>query len=286
MISMSLQCPRSRLLTFGICRWEHTPEWTYTSKLLISKHQQVQLLQAASVLVGMNQDAIAAEDTTRPTESDHSSASPAASGSSDVREEEYYISSAETTPPPMSEQYGVIEDADNGRSKRYSGSSSSFSRSYQSAPSFSLPASSNLHQLQQQRRPSSSGLATAEIDEDEAGLVAAVESLCSFNTPKKSLNRLPDDVPPVPPVPAMYREYNANQSSGTLGHAPELGLSLPSYQPLSDERDMKMEHRHVGSVHGDYDYDDRPVSHGRSDEEDDDIFGAMEGVTHERLPCA
>ena len=30
--------------------WEHTPEWQYTSKLLISKHQQVQLLEAASVL--------------------------------------------------------------------------------------------------------------------------------------------------------------------------------------------------------------------------------------------
>lgn len=35
--------------------WEHTPEWTMTKKLLISKHQQVQLLQAASILVGMNE---------------------------------------------------------------------------------------------------------------------------------------------------------------------------------------------------------------------------------------
>src|SRR5690349_9343806 len=37
-------------------RWEHTPEWTYTSKLLISKHQQVQLLEAASILVSMKPD--------------------------------------------------------------------------------------------------------------------------------------------------------------------------------------------------------------------------------------
>ncbi|OBA21944.1 hypothetical protein METBIDRAFT_142505 [Metschnikowia bicuspidata var. bicuspidata NRRL YB-4993] len=35
--------------------WEHTPEWTMTKKLLISKHQQVQLLEAASILVGMNE---------------------------------------------------------------------------------------------------------------------------------------------------------------------------------------------------------------------------------------
>ncbi|KAF6063056.1 hypothetical protein FOB64_006071 [Candida albicans] len=31
--------------------WEHTPEWNVTKKLLISKHQQVQLLEAASILV-------------------------------------------------------------------------------------------------------------------------------------------------------------------------------------------------------------------------------------------
>lgn len=36
--------------------WEHTPEWNVTKKLLISKHQQVQLLEAASILVGMNDE--------------------------------------------------------------------------------------------------------------------------------------------------------------------------------------------------------------------------------------
>ncbi|KAK9235342.1 hypothetical protein V1525DRAFT_410300 [Lipomyces kononenkoae] len=36
--------------------WEHTPEWSMTSKLLISKHQQVQLLEAASILVSMTEE--------------------------------------------------------------------------------------------------------------------------------------------------------------------------------------------------------------------------------------
>ena len=272
------------MLTIGVCRWEHTPEWTYTSKLLISKHQQVQLLQAASVLVGMNQDAIAVEDTTKPSESDHSSASPTASGSSDVREEEYYISSAETTPPPMNDDYAMVEDAYTDRSKGYSGNSSSFSRSYQSAPSFSLPASNNLSHYQQQRRPSSSGVASTDTDEDEAGLVAAVASLCSFGNSKSSIVQLPEDVPPVPPVPARYREHNANRLSGSLGQVPELDLLVPSYQRLSDERDMKMGNSHVVYVHEDFDCDDGPISHGRSDEEEDGVFGAMEGV--ERLPRA
>lgn len=35
-------------------RWEHSPHWSQTSKLLISKHQQVQLLEAAQILVHMN----------------------------------------------------------------------------------------------------------------------------------------------------------------------------------------------------------------------------------------
>lgn len=234
----------------------------------------------------MNQDAIAAEDTMKPSESDHSSASPAASGSSDVREEEDFPSSAETTPPPISENYAMVEYADSNRSKRHSGNSSSFSRSYQSVPSFSLPAGSNFSHYQPKRRPSSSGVASTDVDDEEAGLVAAVESLCSFGTPRNGPVRFADDVPPVPPVPAMYRDYNANRLSGSLGQVPELGLSVPSYQPLSDERDVKLGSSHVVHVREDYDYDDRPISHGRSDEEDDGIFGAMEGVTHERLPRA
>ncbi|ANB11754.1 putative zinc finger protein [Sugiyamaella lignohabitans] len=42
--------------------WEHTPEWNVTSKLLISKHQQVQLLEAASILVSMNEEDEEEED--------------------------------------------------------------------------------------------------------------------------------------------------------------------------------------------------------------------------------
>ncbi|KAF1816748.1 hypothetical protein P152DRAFT_464202 [Eremomyces bilateralis CBS 781.70] len=77
--------------------WEHTPEWSYTSKLLISKHQQVQLLEAASVLVNMNQDG---------PESSHSSDSPAASSDPtsspdpDPALSTMSLSSPETTPPP------------------------------------------------------------------------------------------------------------------------------------------------------------------------------------------
>ena len=231
----------------------------------------------------MNQDAITAEDTAKPSERDHSSASPAASGSSDIREEEYYISSAETTPPPMNENYAVVEDADNFRNKRHSDNSSNFSRSYQSAPSFSLPAVNNFSHYQQHRRPSSSGVASAEVDEEEAGLAAAVESLCSFGNTRNGVVCLPHDVPPVPPVPAMYREHNTNKLSGNLGQVSEFGPLIPSHEALSDERDTNMGNNHGVHVYDDYDYDDRRNSHGRSDEDDDGIFGVMEGVTHGRL---
>lgn len=72
-----------------IIRWEHNPAWAITSKLLISKHQQVQLLEAASVLVNMNHDGPDAE-------SELSSASP-----DEASERPDGLSSADTTPPPM-----------------------------------------------------------------------------------------------------------------------------------------------------------------------------------------
>ncbi|CAO3662253.1 unnamed protein product [Umbelopsis vinacea] len=36
-------------------RWEHSEQWAMTSKLNITKHQQVQLLEAAAILVNMDQ---------------------------------------------------------------------------------------------------------------------------------------------------------------------------------------------------------------------------------------
>ena len=272
-------------MTVGVCRWEHTPEWTYTSKLLISKHQQVQLLQAAKVLVGMNQDATATEGTIKSSESDQSSASPAASVSFGVREDDEYISSAETTPPPMNEHYVMVEDIDYGRSNGHSGNSSSFSRSYQSAPSSSLPIGNKISHYPQHQSPSSPGLISAD-DEDEASLVAAVESLCSFSNPRGGVVQTPYDAPPVPPMPAKYRDYNTGRLPDSLKQIPEMVMPDPSHQPLSRERDMTMGNRHVVSSHEGHEYDDRPLSHGRSDDEEDGVFGAMEGVTHHRLPLA
>ncbi|ORX55575.1 hypothetical protein DM01DRAFT_1406782 [Hesseltinella vesiculosa] len=36
-------------------RWEHSDEWELTSKLPLTKHQQVQLLEAASILLSMTE---------------------------------------------------------------------------------------------------------------------------------------------------------------------------------------------------------------------------------------
>lgn len=35
-------------------RWEHSPHWASSSKLLLSKHQQVQLLEAATILIHLD----------------------------------------------------------------------------------------------------------------------------------------------------------------------------------------------------------------------------------------
>ncbi|KAK5109159.1 hypothetical protein LTR62_007244 [Meristemomyces frigidus] len=185
-------------------RWEHTPQWQYTSKLLISKHQQVQLLEAASVLVAMNQDAPPGVD------SDDSS-SPAASGSSDMRDEG--VSSTETTPPP---QLDTHRD-----SKRFSGNSSAYSRSYQSVfSSTSLPTVEPTFSHHRQwstssnQRPSTATTSIAESyrDEDPADLAAAVGLLsCSYGTPKTGPTGMPSDVPPVPPLPAKWANYQPHR---------------------------------------------------------------------------
>lgn len=173
--------------------WEHTDEWQYTSKLLISKHQQVQLLEAASVLMGMNKDGTPVND------SDNSS-SPAASGSS---ERDDGPSSAETTPPPQGDR----------DSKRFSNTSSSaYSRSYQSVfSSGSVPADLGFGHTRQwsasSNRPLTANTSIAESYTDQApeDMTAAMNLLsCSYGTPKSGPTSRGDDIPPVPPLPEKY----------------------------------------------------------------------------------
>ncbi|KAI9759967.1 MAG: hypothetical protein M4579_002000 [Chaenotheca gracillima] len=266
--------------------WEHTPEWSLTSKLLISKHQQVQLLEAASVLVGMNQD----EETPPPSAKDFaredSSASPSASGSSGRRDG---MSSTDTTPPPAAEetlpaQYSS-KASRSGRVKRRSSNSSSFSRSTRtnsisvgSAPSYSSVFSHHRHTSGDPRPLSSGSMPPGDRDEDEAGLAAAVELLsCGFGTPRSGPITMPQDVPPVPPLPARFQGANISQtlSGGTL---------IPSYNQQSfqghvdtNSRDVDMDDSESSNVEDEDDSDRRSVSKGPSDGDDDGIiFGGME----------
>ncbi|TQN66929.1 hypothetical protein CSHISOI_08539 [Colletotrichum shisoi] len=267
--------------------WEHTPEWSLTSKLLISKHQQVQLLEAASVLLTMNHGKEDADVTTPPDSAkdfpsdQEESASPAASGYSDERH-----SSADTTPPPQLEGFA---SSDRAFSKRF-GSGSGFGRSYQSAVSTnplvtgSMPHgsgfSSHFRQTSQDQRPPSSGRnATGQEDRD---LAAAVELLsCSFNSNSGRTVQLPADAPPVPPLPAQYLDQAASFSSAagfSAGFSAGFLNSFPSRQPESFTRgelrnaDVKMEDS--DSMMDDDDFDRR--SRSRSDEDDDGVFGRME----------
>ena len=209
-------------------------------------------------------------DSLKVQDSDQSSASPAASGASEIREDD--LSSAETTPPPAGDD---VRDP-----KRYSSNSSVYSRSYQSAPSASLAASSvptsafgSYHQGFA-RRPSTSGSVYNGLPmEDEAGLAAAVE-LCHFGTPRTG-PVLVEDIPPVPPLPARYVSHKATPSTGSNG--PPMSTQNPVAPPLtsriSDERDVKMQ----GNAEDGESFDERPSAYrARSDEYDEGVFGHME----------
>ncbi|KAH7070437.1 hypothetical protein BKA63DRAFT_493471 [Paraphoma chrysanthemicola] len=257
--------------------WEHTPEWQYTSKLLISKHQQVQLLEAASVLVAMNKESDAGD-------SDHSSLSPPASGSSDLRDE---VSSTETTPPPQMDDHAVgsFPHSHFGHRsiKRYSGNSSAYSQSYQSTV---FSDGGNTHHYRQwsnvSDRPTTSGTSVAgsyhDDGNDHADLAAAVGLLsCSYGTPKSGPVALPADVPPVPPLPAKFLDFNHGQQSlsGSTTVTAQQSSIRNSYRYQSESKDVDMDDDHFA------DEEDYRQSHSRRrdrivEEDDDAFFGGME----------
>jgi hypothetical protein len=255
--------------------WEHTPEWQYTSKLLISKHQQVQLLEAASVLVAMNKDSDAGD-------SDHSSLSPPASGSSDLRDE---LSSTETTPPPHSDDHAVgsypHSHFGHRSIKRYSGNSSAYSHSYQSAV-FS-DNGNNYHNRQWSNvsdRPTTSGTSVAgsyhDDGSDHADLAAAVGLLNCSMTPKSGPVALPADVPPVPPLPAKFLRFNQPQHAlpSSLTVTAQQSSMRNSYRYHSETKDVDMDDDQFADEE-DYRHSNSR-SRGRIDEDDDAFFGRME----------
>lgn len=295
-----------------MARWEHDPAWAYTSKLLISKHQQVQLLEAATVLVNMNQDASAAAAAaaaeSREVESEGSSASPAAS--SELRDG---LSSAETTPPPMGEDGLGVDHGYPGGKRLSITSTTAFSHSYQSMPSSSFttssgplhsPAFSHYRQSSIDTRPSTANTETGE--DDEADLAAAI-GLCNFGTPRSRPVRMSSpDVPPVPPLPARFLGQSSVSSSlngnSNLSSSAAASIPLPESTPttglffslnpslsykISDERDVKMEDadadrdqesRRRRNRNDDVDFGSASSRHHavHADDDDDGVFGRME----------
>lgn len=236
------------------------------------------------MLVGMNQENAMPPDTAKTIESDQSSASPDISATSELHDD--YISSAETTPPPVNEPAYAQDSFSTIREKRHSGTSSAFSRSYQSAPSSSylagsMPSSSYGQQYPGHRRPSTSGVTSTSaytVDEDEAGLAAAVQSLCSFGTPRTGPTHLPPGVPPVPPVPAQYIGQNTNRLSANI-MTPTLhdfGLPPTATQRTSNERGSKNVERPTAYHNHEDDFEQLSMAHNRNDDDEDGVFGCMD----------
>ncbi|PKY06542.1 hypothetical protein P168DRAFT_288478 [Aspergillus campestris IBT 28561] len=271
--------------------WEHDPAWAITSKLLISKHQQVQLLEAASVLVNMNQECPTADGC--EIDSDLSSASPDAS--SELRDG---LSSAETTPPPMDEDDDdrmemSVEPEPLGKQFSVSNASGPFSRSFHSIPASSFtgsapwpsPGFSHHRHSSIDTRPST---AEAKLhDDDEADLAAAI-GLCNFGTPRTRPVAMSPSVPTVPELPTRVLDHPAGTESrsldpSTVGFTPATPNIFPSlsYNPslsykVSDEREVRRGATDRSSRkqrNADVDFGSRPAP---ADDDDDGVFGRME----------
>ncbi|KAL9004358.1 MAG: hypothetical protein Q9188_002830 [Gyalolechia gomerana] len=240
--------------------------------------------RASGELRCMNQDNSQPPNTAKTVESDHSSASPDVSASSELHDDD--ISSAETTPPPVNDPADYHDRFGTARVKRNSGTSSAFSRSYQSAPSSSfragsIPLSSYAQQDPNQRRPSTSGPALTShptVDEDEAGLAAAVQSLCSFGTPRSGPVHLPPGVPPVPPLPAQYAGHNMNRLS-TNAMTPTLHDFAPpptASQRISNERGSSKRASRTAYRSDEEDFDQSSKQQTRNEDDEEGVFGRMD----------
>ncbi|KAL1296997.1 hypothetical protein AAFC00_004593 [Neodothiora populina] len=233
--------------------WEHTPEWQLTSKLLISKHQQVQLLEAASVLMAMNVEPTS--DSGKMSDSENSSASPDADGF-DSREDE--PSSAETTPPPQHEASSF------GHRKNFSNGSSFLSPSYQSNYSEISNARARQSSVSSSRPPTAQTSVTQsypndERDQDMAAAMGLLNCASSYKSPLTGPLSLASDVPPVPELPQQYR---------ALSGASYQQSSLSKMSSRRFQEDVDMEEDSYSEE------DDKDIR--RIDEADEGVFGNME----------
>ena len=234
-------------------RWEHRPEWNLTSKLLISKHQQVQLLEAASVLMTMNQDGTIVSETAIHGDSDGASDSPPASGSSDPQEDDQ--SSRTSSPSQNEESVTAAKDVLYHRPVRQDSYASTLSRSYQStsATSFAPSSGPDGGEYQYSRRPSfhRRPSSASQFDgEENPEVVAAAQGLlsCSLGTPTHGPTQLPPDVPPVPPLPEKFARQASRPVS--LQRANQTDVEMSGVQPS--------------------------LVHNHNEEEDDGVFGHMD----------
>jgi hypothetical protein len=124
---------------------------------------------------------------------------------------------------------------------------------------------SHYRQYSTDGRPTTSGTSINGDDSEHADLTAAVGLLsCSFGTPKTAPAVLPADVPPVPPLPSRFLGSKADHLSGST-------LTFNASQSYSYLRERK-------DADVDAEMSDEEFDHhrGRSDEDDEGMFGKME----------
>lgn len=278
------------LLTFVLCRWEHTPAWAVTSRLLISKHQQVQILEAAKSLVGMT----APQSGGDPESAVEEPSSPSLSGG--FSEQMDGQSSARTTPPPdtNSELRMDLDDEMmfSAASDDEDGARGELSRQFRHSTAHKMTG------FGRYMEPSPTPGPYSGEAEGDAELSRAVAMLSCSYTSSGLPGQLPGDLPPVPQVPAHYLLDQASLGrSGFLNsftsQAPESftrGQALaPGHGSLSYIRGQALasgsltrgapgfgrsNSRDVDSRMDDDDDDSR--SRARSDEEEDGFFGSMD----------
>lgn len=255
-----------------LSRWEHTDAWAVTSRFLISKHQQVQILEAAKSLVG-----IAASDADPAFEGP---SSPSLSGG--FSEQMDGQSSAPTTPPPDNSDMHMDMDMDDmtfsAASDDEDGARGELSRQFRNDTAHKLTGFGRYMEPSPTPGPNS-----GEADGDDELSRAVALLSCSYTSSAGwQTGQLPGDVPPVPQMPAHYLVDQASLGRSPFlnsfrSQAPESFTRGPAVVPGSLTRGPAVAGRaNSRDVDSRMEDDEDSRSRARSDEEEYGFFGSMD----------
>ncbi|KAG0092391.1 hypothetical protein BGZ93_008343 [Podila epicladia] len=206
-------------------RWEHSTYWKGATKFLLSKHQQVRMMEAAAILLGMDEARAADKDTIVSTViKQRGMGGPSSTSSSPPTS----TKSLSTSPPPSSEATRRVTDTKLEQAKEESSSSSMAPHASRPRPSVS-ETQNDIMMLTALRKASSAPSKTSGPDQPQAvPSISPKDPSSSSSTPPtlvddEGVPELDEEMAVSPPQPSGP---NTSDKGMGLGMGMSVGMSM------------------------------------------------------------